>query len=129
MNEKTYKRKIVKELKEIKENLTSNCRRNYNNIYNTCVDCDNLYGEPYLCSYISDQEFVFDEDMEYLVKKCDNDIDRLRCFIGDTYSDDIYKLDGYANLKNVDIGDFEDLCDELIDILKDNIKTLSQNEM
>ena len=77
-----------------------------------------------MVDYIREQEFVDDDDMKYWIEQANNDVDRLRCFIGDTYSDTIYKLDGYGNLENVDRGDFECLCDELIDILRDNIKEL-----
>lgn len=129
MSEITDKRNLIQTLKEIKENLSWDNEKNYYDIINACTDCDNEYGEPYLVDYIYGYDFVNDDDMRYLIERADNDIDRLRCFIGNTYSDTIYKLDGYGNLQNVDSGDFECLCDELIDMLRENVKELQNAEM
>ena len=63
--------------------------------------------------------FVDEEIMEYLIKENSTSLSRLRCFIGDTYDNNIYKLDGYGNLENVSNDDFEYCIDECIEKLKE----------
>lgn len=67
---------------------------------------------------------VDEESLEYIVKENATDLSRLRCFIGKTYDDDIYKFDGYGNLQNVDISDFEGLIDDIVSDLKCEITIL-----
>lgn len=130
MSEITDKRNLIRTLKEIKENLSYDYRKDYSQIYNACVEIDNKYQQsPYLTDYISYQDFVDEESLDYLIQQADNDIDRLRCFIGDTYSADIYKLDGYGNLQNVDSDDLKMLCDDLIEIVRDNLREMKYAEM
>lgn len=38
----------------------------------------------------------------------------LRCYLGDAYSDEIYRLNGYANLANIYDDDWEDILDEIL---------------
>lgn len=115
-------RKLIRTLTEIKNNLSYEYEEDYSKIYNACVDVDNNYNGIYLTDHIMEQNFVNDDDMEYLIKQNSDSIDRLRCFIGDTYSSDLYRIDGYGNLANVEQSDLEDLCDELIDMAKDYIE-------
>ena len=98
MSEISDKRKLLRTLKEIKENLSWEYDKEYNKIWNACAEIDNEYGEPYLCDYISEENYVQeDEIMEFLIKSNSDSLDRLRCFIGDTYSADLYRVDGYGN--------------------------------
>ena len=130
MSEISDKRKLLRTLKEIKENLSWEYDKEYNKIWNACAEIDNEYGEPYLCDYISEENYVQeDEIMEFLIKSNSDSLDRLRCFIGDTYSAALYRVDGYGNLQNIDRSDLECLCDELIDKLNTNIKELKQSEL
>ena len=130
MSEINDKRKLLRTLKEIKENLSWEYDTDYNKIWNECSEVDNKYGDPYLCDYISEENYVQnDELMEFLIKNNSDSLDRLRCFIGNTYSADLYKLDGYGNLQNIDKSDIECLCDELINKLNANIKELKQSEL
>lgn len=123
------KRGVLKSLKEVKEDIPNNTNyENYHNIYNACVDIDNEYPNLYLVDYIWEQNFIVDEEDERIVIEHNSDsLDRLRCFIGDTYHDDIYQIDGYGNLSNVSDGDMEILCDDLIGIVKREL--FSQQEM
>lgn len=120
--EDTEKRAFIEELIEIKNDLGYDQSRNYSKIWNACADYDNTHRGVYLTDRISEKDFVPEELLEYIVKENANDLSRLRCFIGDTYDDDIYRLDGYGNLANVDIDDFEDLIDELTEYLADDIR-------
>lgn len=116
------KEKTIKRLEELKERLSGQTyEENYRDLVNTLIDYDNEAQDTlYLYDSMRETvEFVDDEIMEYLIKDCDNDIDRLRCFIGDTHSDYIYKLDGYGNLENVTDDDFEHCIDNAIEQLKE----------
>ena len=129
MSEIRERRNLIKDLKELKEEGLYG-EDGYNKIYNLCVDFDNDHNDYELTDYITEQDFIRnDETLEYQIARCENDIDRLRCFIGDTYSDSIYRIDGYGNLANVTSGDLEMLCDELINIVKDRIKELQASEL
>ena len=103
----------------------------YSKIYNACVEVDNKYQkEPYLCDYINDQNFVADdEEMDYLIKQNSDSLERLRYFIGNTYRSDLYQVNSYGNLTNITRDDLKTLCDELIQMLNENIKELKQAEL
>lgn len=121
---KNLKIKTIEKLEELKNNLSYDWEQDYCDMVNTMIDYDNeAQDNLYLYDHLRDcVEFVTWEDMEYLISQCENDVDRLRCFIGDTYSADIYKLDGYGNLENVDKSDFEYCIEEAIDILETSLK-------
>ena len=72
---------------------------------------------------ITDYNFVDNEDLEFIVKEKSFDgVTSLRVFINDTYDANLYRLDGYGNLVNVEISDFEGLIDELVNDLECNIR-------
>ena len=130
MSEIRDRRQFIKDLKEMKEEGLIGTEREYCKIYNLCCDIDNKWNNFELTDHLAEQEYLQnDELLEDLIKQNSDDIDRLRCFIGDTYSADIYRLDGYGNLANVTSGDMEMLIDELIDIAKDQIKALQASEL
>lgn len=108
--------KVIEQLEELRGNLSHDMSRNYSDLWNLCADFDNEnQGSPYLTDTIQEAEFVDEYLLEDYMKNQDlTDINRLRCFIGDTYSDDIYRFDGYGNLANVDNSDFEEVIDNLL---------------
>ena len=119
MNMKQQCKSFIREIKSIKRNLRNNTNLdNYNAIYGLCCHLDydrNLD----LVDYIYNKNFIVDEEDEKNILAQNSDsIDRLRFFIGQTYRSDMYKIDGYGNLANVDDGDFEELCDELIEVVE-----------
>lgn len=61
-------------------------------------------------NFIED-DWLMESDM--LVKEAEYGIDRLRCFLGDTHSDAIYRINGYGNLENVDKETFIEAAEEL----------------
>ncbi len=130
MSEITDKRKVIRQIREIKENLSYDMAEDYLRIKNACIDIENEYGEPFPVDFIEGQDFISEEDVEQRIRE-DEDmyLDRIRCFIGDTYSSSIYKIDGYGNLENVTSSDIEDLCDDVIKLLNDNISELKQAEL
>lgn len=118
-------RKVRKELTNIKKNFTYDKLADYNKIYNACVEYDNNYSDLYLCDYISDQNFETDDFVsEFLIPQNSDSLARLRCFINSTYDDNLYKIDGYGNLDNVESGDLEDLCDELLKMVNESLEEL-----
>lgn len=112
---------FIDNIEGMKDKLTYDSRKNYSEIWNMCSDYDSEHSGVYLTDRIQEHDFVDEEILEYIVNDNATDVSRLRCFINDTYDDDIYMLDGYGNLANVDSGDFESLIDDLIDDLKNNI--------
>lgn len=124
-NLKELRKETIKKLEEVKNNLSYNNDKNYCDMINTLIDYDNeAQDNLYLYDRIQEMtEFVDDEMLNnYLIKENSDSISRLRYFINNTQDDDIYKLDGYGNLENVDKQDFEDCIDEAIDILKESLE-------
>ena len=116
------KREFIEQLGILKNGLGYDMQENYANLWNACADYDNNHHGSYLTDKITDYDFVDDEILEYIViKEAKGGVDRLRFFIGDTYSDNIYRLDGYGNLANVDNSDFEYLIDDIVQTLEEDI--------
>ncbi len=91
---------------------------------NTMIDYDNE-AQDSLYLYDTTQElveFVDDEILKYLIEKNSDSVSRLRCFINDTSDDNIYKLNGYGNLENVNTDDFKFCIDEAITKLKESLE-------
>lgn len=114
-------RNFIDKLNEKKENLSYDAERNYTDIWNMCADYDNEHRGVYLTDRITQHDFVGDEELEYIVKEQATDLSRLRYFLGDTYDANLYRLDGYGNLANVEKDDFESLIDDLICDLENDI--------
>ena len=130
MSEIRDRRNLIRDLKDLKDEGLIGIERDYNRVYNLCSEIDCKYNNYELTDYITEQDFVRNDEMlDDLIKHNSDDIDRLRCFINNTYSADLYRIDGYGNLANVTSGDMEMLVDELIDIVKDQIKALSESEL
>lgn len=109
-------REFIEELEILRSKLCDHsASENYSNIWNACADFDNGHRGVYLTDRIQELDFVTEDVLEYIVKKNATELSRLRCFINDTYEDDIYRLDGYGNLANVNDSDFEDLLDLLVE--------------
>ena len=109
----------LEQLEEFKSTIINRCNYdNYHQLYSLCSELEsdcNLY----LTDRLGEENFVCDEMEDYFIKENSDSIERLRYFINDTYDDGIYKLDGYGNLANVDDSDFERICDDLIDMVKE----------
>ena len=90
------------------------------------VNCSN---DDEILSYLEEQNYITTEDEERVISENSDSIDRLRYFIGDTHSADVYRIDGYGNLENIDIDDLKGLCEDLIDELRRQIQTLKDSEM
>lgn len=117
------KRTIIRTLKDIKDNILYASEDDYKAIYNICSEDDEIL------EYLEEQNYITSNDEDRVIAENSDSIDRLRFFIGDTYSAEIYKLDGYGNLENVTGEDLQDLCDDLIKELRRQIEGLKQNEL
>lgn len=117
------KRKIIKALNEEKEKIDYASEEEYKKIYNLCSS------DEVLIEYLDEQNFITSDDEDRVIAENSDSIDRLRYFIGDTYSAEIYRIDGYGNLENVTSEDLKDLCDDLIHELRREIQDLLGNEM
>lgn len=123
------RKETIKKLQAVKENLSYDNEENYCNMVNTMIDYDNE-AQDKLYLYDSTQEtynFVDDEILIYLIEREKNnygyyDLNRLRYFIGDTYDDSIYILNGYGNLENVTQNDFIYCIDEAIERLQESLE-------
>lgn len=123
MKNERLKKETIKKLEELKEKLPSMC---YDDIYceldNILIEYDNeAQDNLYLCDALNEiGNFVDEEILPDLIKNCNDDIDRLRCFIGYTNVASIYKLDGYGNLENVNDDDFIYCIDKIIERIKES---------
>ena len=116
------KREFIEQLGILKDGLGWDMEENYANLWNACADYDNNHRGLYLTDRIQAYDFVDDEILEYIVKEQSlGGVSRLRCFIGDTYDANLYRLDGYGNLANVDNSDFEYLIDDIVQSLEEDI--------
>ena len=95
----------------------------YKKIYNACSADDDIL------DYLEEQNYVTSDDEDMVISENSDSIDRLRYFIGDTYSADIYRIDGYGNLENVTSEDLKDLCDDLVAQLRTQVQELKDSEL
>lgn len=116
------KREFIEQLGILKDGLGWDMEENYANLWNACADYDNNHRGLYLTDRIQAYDFVDDEILEYIVKEQSlGGVSRLRYFIGDTYDANLYRLDGYGNLANVDNSDFEYLINDIVQSLEEDI--------
>lgn len=116
------KREFIEQLGILKDGLGWDMEENYANLWNACADYDNNHRGSYLTDRIQAYDFVDDEILEYIVKEQSlGGVSRLRCFIGDTYDANLYRLDGCGNLANVDNSDFEYLINDIVQSLEEDI--------
>ena len=117
------KRRIIKELNDIKETIDCGTEDEYKIIYNACSADDDIL------DYLEEQNYVTSDDEDMVISENSDSIDRLRYFIGDTYSADIYRIDGYGNLENITSEDLKDLCDDLVAQLRTQVQELKDSEL
>lgn len=111
-----------RELKEKIENIeiTYNYEESYNNLYNTCIDYMNET-QDFELDYLFQDYISYELAEEITKQEIENGgLERLRYFLGNTdLFADIFKIDGYGNLENIDKDHLEMLKDEIIENLKE----------
>lgn len=111
---------VKKKLEYLKSNLSYDVDDNYCDLVNTLIDYDNkTQGENNIYLYDLLQEhydFIDNDLLEYTIREeLKNGIERLRCFLNDTYSDTLYLINAYGNLENVDNDTIKEAIDFMID--------------
>ena len=121
---KKLRKETIKKLKEVKDNLGYDTEENYCNMINTAIDYDNEAQDSlYLCDQVYNYINVVDD--ETITYYLENNGGLQRLFYatrGLEYADDLYQIDAYGNLCNIEKSDFEICIDELIDELEDALK-------
>ena len=110
--------KTLKQLKKEIENIeiSYDYEDTYNKLYNTTTDYMNETSN-YDFDYLFDDYIDYDLAEERAKWELEQGgLERLKYYIGDTnfYYRDIFKIDGYGNLKNVDIDDLKYLKEEIM---------------
>lgn len=111
----------MKELRELKEKIENikidyDYEESYTNLYNTVIDYMNDTQD-------FDLEYLFEDFIDYETAEeiARNELNngglvRLSYYLGDVnLNDEIFKLDGYGNLENIDIDDLNKLKDEILE--------------
>lgn len=117
----------MKELRELKERIENikidyDYEESYTNLYNTVIDYMND-AQDFDLEYLF-EDFIDYETAEEIAKNELNNggLVRLSYYLGDTnLNDEIFKLDGYGNLENIDIDDLNNLKDEILENINDKL--------
>lgn len=131
MNEIYARKKLINQLNDEVKDIESKIKKEvFENIKNIIYDFDGDHSTCYYDDLRDISDILDDDDLDYWLEEAAKEgIDRVRCFVADTYSDDIYKLDGYNNLANVTDGDLEGLVYDLTEKIKDDIEELKTSEL
>lgn len=119
MEEDEMKNKELKELKDkIKDiEISYDYEDTYNKLYNACIDYMNET-QNFFLDDLFDEYFSYDSVESIAKQELENGgLERLQCFLGDTnlYYRDIFKIDAYGNLSNIEKDDLECLKDSIIE--------------
>ena len=111
----------MKELRELKERIENikidyDYEKSYTDLYNTVIDYMNDTQDFNL-------EYLFEDFIDYEIAEeiAKNELQngglvRLRYYLGDVdLNNEIFKLDGYGSLENIDIDDLNNLKDEILE--------------
>ena len=131
MNEIYARKKLINQLNEEIKDMDCKSKRDvYIKIRELIEDFDAEHSTCYYDNLRDISDILDDDDLDFWLESAAKDgVDRVRNFVADTYSDDIYKLDGYNNLANVEESDFESLVYDLTERIKDDINYLKENEL
>lgn len=120
-------KKYIEKLEELKDNLSYDNEHNYNKL----IEIANNFDYDFDTCIIELTHDLIDEEIAEDILKSELErggIDRARCFIGDTTTDSVYKMNGYGNLENVYISDFEDIINNIINEIEKEIKGVEKND-
>lgn len=120
---KNLKSETIKKLEQLKNNFSYDIEENYTNMINIMIDYDNeAQDDLYLYDNCQNMvEFVDDETLEYYVDYQIKTFGKDRLFYmfnGVNNVCGLYVIDGYGNLRDVEMSDFEYCIDEAITTLK-----------
>ena len=109
MNKKDATKKI-EELREDMGNLTN--MEVYDCVWSLIRELEEagVYCDGVLNDIITEEEA--EAEARYHIETCG--LQGLRCYLGDTCSDELYRLDGYANLANISDSDWGYILDDMV---------------
>lgn len=121
---KKLRKDTIKKLKGVKDNLGYDTEENYCNMINTAIDYDNeAQDRLYLCDKVYNTiNVVDDETITYYLENNDGLQRLFYATRGLEYADDLYQVDAYGNLENIEKDDFECCIDDLIYELEEALK-------
>lgn len=122
----------MKELRELKErveniDITYDYEESYCNLKNAVIDYMNNTQDwdfDYIGENIIDYELA-EEQAKYELEQ--GGLIRLYYFLGDAnLNNNLFKVDGYGNLEDIDISDLKNMKEEILDLINDK---LSESEV
>lgn len=121
--------KELKELKEIVENInvTYDYEESYCNLKNAIIDYMNTTQDwdfDYIGEDIIDYELAEEQAKHELEQ---GGLARLYYYLGDAnFNNNLFKVDGYGNLQDLEKTDLENMKEEILDLINDK---LSESEV
>lgn len=116
----------LKELKEKIENFNIgyDYEQNYCELYNAVIDYENETNNYIGLSELFNDFVNYDFAEEIARNELDNGgLIRLYYFLGDAnLNNNIFKINVYGNLEDINIDDFNYLKDELLELINDNLE-------
>lgn len=113
--------KFKKQIENIE--ITYDYEETYSSLYNTCIDYMNDtqdFDFEYLFEDIIDYELA-EERAKWELEQ--GGLVRLYYFLGNANCNrDIFKIDGYGNLQDIEIDDLKDLKAEILDKIEEKIE-------
>lgn len=104
--------------------ITYDYDETYTNLRNTIIDYENE-------TQNWDFEYLFEDFVDYEIAEQiaeeqlkSGGLERLKYYIGDTifFENDIFRIDGYGNLQNIDIDDLKFLKEQILDEIERKVK-------
>lgn len=120
--------KNSKELKKLKERVESiEITYNYEEVY---CDLKNAVTDYMNDTKDWDFETIGEDiiDYDFAEEQAKHELEnggllRLYCYLGDAHlNSDLFKINGYGNLENVDIEDLQDIKEEILDMIEYKMK-------
>lgn len=126
MEVESMKREKLFELKKKVENIeiSYDYEDTYCKLNNACIDYMNET-QDFSLEYLFEDYIDYDLAEEIAKRELEKGgLERLRYYMGDTYFyyRDIFKIDAYGNLSNIDIDDLKNLKDEIIYCINQKIE-------
>lgn len=117
----------IKKLEEVKKNLNYDFDENYKNMINALIDYDNeAQDDLYLYDTCREcVDFVDDETLQYYIEYQVKTFGYDRLFYMFQGVDNVcglYVIDGYGNLRDVEMFDFEYCIDKAIEKIKESLE-------
>lgn len=109
--------KLENEIKRIE--ISYDYEDTYSKLINACVDYENRTSN-YLFEYLFENYFNYESVEEIAKQELEKGgLERLQCFLGSTrfYNEEIFKINAYGNLENIDKEELEYLKEEIIYII------------